>query len=107
MNEIDGEVTAPSELKNIIYNFLQKMIDRGIRKISALPLLYEEMDRQLKLREEQKPTGFEKLSEISRRLARPLEPAVIYLSLCGCFPPALRKLPASPMFQALVFRAGS
>ena len=93
MNEIDGEVTALSELKNIIYNFLQKMIDRGIRKISALPLLYEEMDRQLKLREEQKPTGFEKLSEISRRLARPLEPAVIYLSPMRVLSSCLKEAP--------------
>lgn len=51
--EIDREVTALSELKEIINTFLQKMTEKGIKKISALPLLYEEMEKQELLRKEQ------------------------------------------------------
>ena len=40
LNEIDREVTALSELKRIINDFLNKMIEKGIKQISALPLLY-------------------------------------------------------------------
>ena len=42
IGEIDREITALSELKNIINTFRQKMVTSGIKKISALPLLYEE-----------------------------------------------------------------
>ena len=54
MEEIDNEVTALSELKSIINTFLRKMIANGIKKISALPLLYEEMEKQIALMEEEK-----------------------------------------------------
>lgn len=68
LSEIDREVTALSELKRIINDFLNKMIEKGIRHISALPLLYEEMGRQLTVREN---IGMEQLSGISENLVRP------------------------------------
>lgn len=76
LNEIDREVTALSELKRIINDFLNKMIEKGIRHISALPLLYEEMDKQLTARES---IGMEQLSEISEKLARPLAISIVKL----------------------------
>lgn len=71
INEIDGEVTALSELKSIINIFLKKMIESGIKRISALPLLYEEMDKQLEMMEEQKPVTYEKLEAVSEKLSKP------------------------------------
>lgn len=70
LSEIDRQVTALSELKSIINDFLNQMTEKGIRHISALPLLYEEMDRQLTVRES---VGMERLSEISGSLVRPLD----------------------------------
>lgn len=100
IREIDREVTALSELKEIIHTFLQRMITSGVKKITALPLLYEEMEKQITLREEgqqeegqreegQQETGGRKreagsvsygeLAEVSRMLARPVECAIVSL----------------------------
>lgn len=76
LNEIDRETTALSELKRIINDFLNKMIEKGIKHISALPLLYEEMDKQLTVRES---IGMEQLSEVSERLVRPLDISIVKL----------------------------
>lgn len=76
LSEIDREVTALSELKRIINDFLNKMIEKGIKHISALPLLYEEMDKQLTVRES---VSMEQLSEVSARLARPLNIYIVKL----------------------------
>lgn len=76
LSEIDREVTALSELKRIINDFLNKMIEKGIRHISALPLLYEEMGRQLTVREN---IGMEQLSGISENLVRPPDISIIRL----------------------------
>ncbi len=53
IDEINKEVTALSELKNIINTFLQKMEEHGIKSVTAMPLLYEEMENQFKLMEQQ------------------------------------------------------
>lgn len=76
LSEIDRETTALSELKRIINDFLNKMIEKGIKHISALPLLYEEMDKQLTVRES---IGMEQLSEVSERLVRPLDISIVKL----------------------------
>lgn len=76
INEIENEITALSELKSIVNEFLQKMISKGIKKISAIPLLYEEMDKQLEAREN---ISFDKLSEVSKKLAKPLDISIIDL----------------------------
>ena len=73
ITEIDGEVTALNELKSIINDFLREMSRRGVTKISALPLLYEEMDKQLKL------ITYDELSNLSERLSNPVEPIIISL----------------------------
>ena len=85
IGEIDREITALSELKNIINTFRQKMVTSGIKKISALPLLYEEMEKQFELIEERKKTAFHELNELSRQLAKPVEPSIVRL-------PAMRVL---------------
>ncbi|MDD4414685.1 MAG: MerR family transcriptional regulator [Oscillospiraceae bacterium] len=76
---IDDEIGALAELKRIVGDFLQTMIDNGVTKISAIPLLYEEMDKQLELMEEQKPVTYEDLSNISERLGKPIESSILSL----------------------------
>jgi DNA-binding transcriptional MerR regulator len=80
MNTIDEQVDALSQLKNITNEFLQTMIKKGITKISALPLLYEEMDKQLEVSEEHKPVTYEELSSISEKLEKRPEIRIISLS---------------------------
>jgi len=82
INEIDSEVTALSELKRIINEFLQKMTQKGITQISALPLLYEEMDKQLAVRESvsKEDNSYEQLSEVSKKLSKPLDISILKLS---------------------------
>ena len=76
---IDDEIGALSELKRIVGEFLQTMLDNGITKISAIPLLYDEMDKQLVLMEERKPVTYDDLSGINERLAKPAQPAIVHL----------------------------
>ena len=85
INAIDEEANALAELKRIVSEFLQTMIQNGITKISALPLLYDEMDKQLETLEEYESVTFDELAAVSERLAKPLEPAIIAL-------PAMRVL---------------
>lgn len=79
INAIDEQVGALSELKLIINEFLQTMLKNGITKISALPLLYEEMDRQLTVLEKRKPFTEKDLTAVSEKLARPLEISIVDL----------------------------
>ncbi len=76
---IDEEIGALAELKRITSEFLQTMQENGVTKISALPLLYEEMDKQIELIEEREPFTYDELSNLSDRLAKPLDPAIISL----------------------------
>ncbi|MFV0400814.1 MAG: MerR family transcriptional regulator [Oscillospiraceae bacterium] len=70
IHAIDEEVTALSELRGIVNDFLQTMLKNGVSKISALPLLYEEMDRQLEKMENREAVSYERLSAASERLER-------------------------------------
>ena len=93
IRKIDSEVNMLSELKRIVSDFLQTMVEGGVTKISAIPLLYEEMSRQFELLEEHgpgrmgeqgaerptSPASYKELSEVSESLAKPIEPAIISL----------------------------
>lgn len=85
IDAIDGEINALSEMKRIINEFLQTMNRKGIKKISALPLLYEEMDKHLNLLNSspsdkpRKLVTYEDLSELSERLDKPLDITIIDL----------------------------
>ena len=76
---IDEEIGALSELKRIVSEFLHTMRENGVTKISALPLLYEEMDKQIELIEELKPVTYKNLSNLSERLAKPVDPVIVSL----------------------------
>ncbi len=79
IHSIDREVTALSEMKRIVNNFLQAMLRNGITKISALPLLYEEMDKQLDILEERHVVSYEQLTEASERLEKPADLRIVAL----------------------------
>ena len=79
IHAIDEEVTTLSELKAVIHEFLQAMIQSGITRISALPLLYEEMDRQLDAVETRKTKRHEAFSALSSKLSKPPEPSIVDL----------------------------
>jgi DNA-binding transcriptional MerR regulator len=79
INAIDEEVNALSEMKRITNEFLQTMIKNGIKKISALPLLYEEMEKELIEVEEHKPVSFSELTAVSEKLAKPVDVVIVSL----------------------------
>ncbi len=79
IHAIDDEIGALAELKRIVGDFLQTMLDNGITKISAIPLLYEEMDKQLAVFEEQKPVTMAELDDVSDKLAKPLDISIVDL----------------------------
>lgn len=76
---IDEEVDALTELRAVVDDFLQAMLRGGITKISALPILYEQMEKRLDTIEKSKPMSYKELSALSDRLAEPLNPAIIEL----------------------------
>ncbi|HBL84685.1 MAG: hypothetical protein A2Y17_11165 [Clostridiales bacterium GWF2_38_85] len=80
INAINEEVNVLSEMKRITNDFLQIMIQNGITKISAIPLLYEEMDKQLEVLEEHNPVSYNELSAVSEKLLRLPEIRIVSLS---------------------------
>lgn len=66
LETLDNEISALSELRRVVDDFLHKMLVRGIRKISAITLLYEETEKRLARPEKGENITFERLSEISR-----------------------------------------
>ena len=76
---IDAEVNALAELKRITNEFLQTMLKNGIKKISALPLLYEEMDKQLDEMKDHTPITYSELTKVSRDVEKPLDIRVVRL----------------------------
>ena len=79
IHAIDDEIGALAELKRITGDFLQTMTQNGVTKISALPLLYEEIGKQLESMEERKPATAADLNAVSERLSKPLEISIVAL----------------------------
>ena len=70
LESLDTEISALSELRHLVDDFLHKMLMSGIKKISAITLLYEETEKRLTAVERNERVTFEKLSEISREALR-------------------------------------
>ncbi len=79
LETLDGEITALSELRHVVDDFLHKMLMSGIKKISAITLLYEETEKRLAPSEKNETISFEKLSKISREALRLHDVRVIRL----------------------------
>ena len=67
LDALDVEITALYELRKLVDDFLHKMLISGVRKISAITLLYEETEKRLAIPEEGESISFERLSEVSRK----------------------------------------
>lgn len=76
---IDEEVNALTDLRRIVNDFLMTMMQNGITKISALPLLYESMEKQLDSLEIRKTGSYKELAAISDRLSGPVQPFLVQL----------------------------
>lgn len=85
LEALDGEIMALSELRQLVDDFLHKMLSAGIKKISAITLLYEETEKRLALASESQAMTFTRLSEISHEALRLKEVRMIRL-------PAMRVL---------------
>jgi DNA-binding transcriptional MerR regulator len=70
LESLDTEISALSELRQLVDEFLHKMLMSGIRKISAITLLYEETEKRLAIVKKNETVTFEKLSKISREALR-------------------------------------
>jgi len=70
LETLDTEITALSKLRLLVDEFLHKMLMNGIKKISAITLLYEETEKRLAVADINDPITFEKLSETSREASR-------------------------------------
>jgi len=79
LESLDTEISALSELRHLVDDFLHKMLMSGIKKISGITLLYEETEKRLATIEKNETITFEKLSEISREALRLHDVRVIRL----------------------------
>lgn len=79
LESLDTEISALSELRRLVDDFLHKMLMSGIKKISAITLLYEETEKRLATVEKSEPVTLEKLSKISREALRLHDVRVIRL----------------------------
>ena len=70
LDSLDTEISALSELRKLVDDFLHKMLLSGIKKISAITLLYEETEKRLSNAENTENVTYEKVSEISREALR-------------------------------------
>ncbi|MCL2404370.1 MAG: MerR family transcriptional regulator [Defluviitaleaceae bacterium] len=80
---IDDEIYTLAELRQVVNEFLHAMKQKGVTKISALPILYEGMEKQMgqpkQQSQTQSPSSYEELSALSYKLAKPQSVAIIYL----------------------------
>ena len=83
LESLDTEITALAELRQLVDDFLHNMLMSGIKKISAITLLYEETEKRLA--PPTSDTSFEELSKISRGALRLDDVRIIRL-------PAMRML---------------
>lgn len=85
LNELDQKIKTLGELRRIVNDFLQAMITNGIKQISALPLIYEEINRRMEEDERMETIKYDRLNALSETLAAPRELEIIAL-------PAMRML---------------
>ena len=79
LETLDTEITALSKLRKLVDEFLHMMLINGIKKISAITLLYEETEKRLTVAEINAPITFEKLSEVSREVSKLTDIRIIRL----------------------------
>ncbi|MHC1695646.1 MAG: MerR family transcriptional regulator [Eubacteriales bacterium] len=66
LESLDMEITALSNLRRLVDDFLHKMLMKGIKKISTITLLYEETEKRLATIEKDDEITFERFEKTSR-----------------------------------------
>ncbi|QUI22561.1 MerR family transcriptional regulator [Vallitalea pronyensis] len=81
LDEIDNDVNALYKLRKIVNRFLETMHENGIDKISALPLLYEKMEKQLDRLEENihQPITYKEIDLLSKELQKNIDIRIVEL----------------------------
>ncbi len=79
INDLDDEIGALSELKRITDVFLQVMLQNGVTKISTLPFLYDQMEKQLGTLDQRNTVTYMELSDLSDKLVKPVELSILPL----------------------------
>jgi len=79
IRDIDAEVDTLTKLRAVVNDFLQTMLENGVTKIAALPILYEKMEKRLVTLEKNRTMSYGNLSALSDKLAEPVKPAIIEL----------------------------
>lgn len=98
IRQIDQEALALSELRRITDEFLKTMQKNGVKKISALPLLYEalinqELDQGDAEAEDRLSVSYEALSAVSAQLVKPVEPSIVRLPVMRVLSSRLKESP--------------
>lgn len=70
LESLDMDISALSELRVLVDDFLQKMLSQGVKKISSITLLYEETEKRLATANEDELVTFEKLSQINSEVLK-------------------------------------
>lgn len=70
LESLDTEINSLSELRHLVDDFLHKMLMSGIKKISAITLLYEETEKRIATVKSIKEINYESLTKISREALR-------------------------------------
>ena len=70
LDALDTEITALTKLRSLVDDFLHKMLLNGIKKISAITLLYEETEKRLATAEANDTHTFDELVQTSRKASR-------------------------------------
>jgi len=66
LEALDTEITALAKLRKLVDEFLHNMLINGVKKISAITLLYEETEKRLQISIPDEPLTYEKLSQVNR-----------------------------------------
>jgi len=106
LDSLDTEISALSELRKLVDDFLHKMLMSGIKKISAITLLYEETERRLAVAEKSEAATFEKLSEISREALKLHDVRIIRLPSMRMLTSRLKTGQAEGLDENLFVRYG-
>ena len=79
LETLDTEITALGKLRTLVDEFLHTMLTNGIKKISAISLLYEETEKRLAKAGIDDAITFEKLSEANQAVFKLNEVRIIRL----------------------------
>lgn len=79
LDDIEFKISSLTELKSITNEFLQTMLQMGVRHISALPLIYERIGREFADEGDGGTVTYAQLEQLSAEISAPCDPEIIVL----------------------------